>query len=252
MKLGMPILFEYDSLIDNVKLAKELGYDFIELNLNFNYCRNELENIDVIEYLKKSNLEFTVHFFDEFDAGSYDEVVDAYIDILRKYLESSKDLNIKLLNIHLNEGPIVTISGNKNYLYDKEYSLYIERLINNLTKIKQLVDSYGIKLVLENVKTPKFIQKTYSDLLNQGFKFNYDIGHDYTDNNYLYSNIGLFITNIDEFHFHDSLNNKCHLAIGDGNMDLKYYKSFINNQYVVLEVKSSDELIKSIKKFNEI
>ena len=252
MKLGMPILFEYDSLIDNVKLAKELGYDFIELNLNFNYCRNELENIDVIEYLKESNLEFTVHFFDEFDAGSYDKVVDAYIDILRKYLESSKDLNIKLLNIHLNEGPIVTISGNKNYLYDKEYSFYIERLIKNLNKIKELIDSYGIKLVLENVKTPKFIQKTYSDLLNQGFKFNYDIGHDYTDNNYLYSNIGLFITNIDEFHFHDSLNNKCHLAIGDGNMDLKYYKSFINNQYVVLEVKSSDELIKSIKKFNEI
>lgn len=252
MKLGMPILFEYDSLIDNVKLAKELGYDFIELNLNFNYCRNELENIDVIEYLKESNLEFTVHFFDEFDAASYDEVVDAYIDILRKYLESSKDLNIKLLNIHLNEGPIVTISGNKNYLYEKEYSFYIERLIKNLNKIKELIDSYGIKLVLENVKTPKFIQKTYSDLLNQGFKFNYDIGHDYTDNNYLYSNIGLFITNIDEFHFHDSLNSKCHLAIGDGNMDLKYYKSFINNQYVVLEVKSSDELIKSIKKFNEI
>lgn len=252
MKLGMPILFEYDSLIDNVKLAKELGYDFIELNLNFAYCRNELENIDVIEYLKESNLEFTVHFFDEFDAASYDEVVDAYIDILRKYLESSKDLNIKLLNIHLNEGPIVTISGNKNYLYEKEYSLYLERLINNLTKIKQLVDSYGIELVLENVKMPKFIQKTYSDLVKKGFKFNYDIGHDYTDNNYLYSNIKMFITDIEEFHFHDSLNNKCHLAIGDGNMDLNYYKSFISKQYVVLEVKSSEELRQSIIKFKGI
>lgn len=252
MKIGMPILYEYNSLIDNVVLAKTLGYDFIELNLNFDYCRGELENDQIINYLKESKLEFTIHFFDEFDAAIYDEVVDAYIEILKKYLELSKDLNIKLLNIHLNEGPIVTISGNKNYLYEKEYDLYIKRLINNLNKIKKITDLYGIKLVLENVKTPKFIQKTYNDLLNQGFMFNYDIGHDYTDNNYLFDNLEMFISNIVEFHFHDALDKKCHLALGEGEMNLKYYKSFITNQYVVLEVKSSEELEKSIKKFNEI
>ena len=35
-------------------------------------------------------------------------------------------------------------------------------------------------------------------------------------------------------------------------MNLKYYKSFISDQYVVLEVKSSEELKKSIEKFKEI
>ena len=49
MKLGMPILFEYDSLIDNVKLAKQLGFEFIELNLNFSYCQEELQNKEIIE-----------------------------------------------------------------------------------------------------------------------------------------------------------------------------------------------------------
>ena len=223
MKLGMPILYEYNSLIDNVVLAKTLGYDFIELNLNFDYCRGELENSQIINYLKESKLEFTIHFFDEFDAAIYDEVVDAYIEILKKYLELSKDLNIKLLNIHLNEGPIVTISGNKNYLYEKEYDLYIKRLINNLNKIKKITDLYGIKLVLENVKTPKFIQETYNDLLKQGFMFNYDIGHDYTDNNYLFENLEMFISNIAEFHYHDALANKCHLALGVGDMNLKFF-----------------------------
>ena len=67
MKLGMPILFEYDSLIDNVKLAKELGFEFIELNLNFGYCREELKKKDIINYLINSGLEFTIHFFDEFE-----------------------------------------------------------------------------------------------------------------------------------------------------------------------------------------
>ena len=84
MKLGMPILYEYNSLIDNVVLAKTLGYDFIELNLNFDYCRSELENAQIINYLKESKLESTIHFFDEFDAAIYDEVVDAYIEILKK------------------------------------------------------------------------------------------------------------------------------------------------------------------------
>ena len=32
-------------------------------------------------------------------------------------------------------------------------------------------------------------------------------------------------------------------------MDLGYYKSLISDQYVVLEVKSREDLIKSIKKF---
>ena len=39
----------------------------------------------------------------------------------------------------------------------------------------------------------------------------------------------MFISNIVEFHFHDALDKKCHLALGEGEMNLKYYKSFINN-----------------------
>ncbi len=252
MKLGMPILFEYDSLIENVKLAKELGFEFIELNLNFGYCRDELKKKEVIEYLKESNLEFTVHFFDEFDAASYDEVVDAYISILKNYLEFSKELNIKLLNIHLNEGPLVTISGVKNYLYEKEYSRYIKRLINNLDKIVNLLNKYNITLVLENVKTPNFIQQTYFDLIRNNFNFNYDIGHDYTDKNLICDLINKYGLKLKEFHFHDAINKKCHLVLGEGDMDLGFYKSLITNQYIVIEVKSSEDLRKSIDVFRKL
>ena len=43
MKLGMPVLYEFDSVKENVELAKKLNLDFIELNLNFGYCRTFLE-----------------------------------------------------------------------------------------------------------------------------------------------------------------------------------------------------------------
>ena len=44
MKLGMPILYEFMSIEENVKLAKELNLDFVELNLNFPYCRKDIED----------------------------------------------------------------------------------------------------------------------------------------------------------------------------------------------------------------
>ena len=35
MKVGMPILFEFNTIEENLKLAKELGLDFVELNLRY-------------------------------------------------------------------------------------------------------------------------------------------------------------------------------------------------------------------------
>ena len=35
IKIGMPQLYEFDTIEENLVLAKKLGVDFIELNLNF-------------------------------------------------------------------------------------------------------------------------------------------------------------------------------------------------------------------------
>ena len=62
--LGMPQLYEYDNIEDNLKLAKELGLDFIELNLNFGYCRKEMEQGTVKALLEKYGIRATLHFYD--------------------------------------------------------------------------------------------------------------------------------------------------------------------------------------------
>ena len=253
MKLGMPILFEYDSLIDNVKLAKELGFEFIELNLNFDYCMKELEeNKCLYKAFKDNGLEATLHFYDEADFASLDEVVNAYFKLLKKYLKFSKKLNLKTLNVHLNLGPVVTISGVKNYLYEKEYDSYIKRLIKNLNVVKKMCEKYGIELVLENTKMPSFIEKTYLDLKDAGFCFNFDIGHDHMSNDKLkeLSKESNFI--FKEFHIHDSNLTQDHLKLGKGELDIKYYKSLAKNCYTLLELKSSDDLRESIILFKEL
>ena len=45
---------------------------------------------------------------------------------------------IKLINIHINEGPIVTISGQKNYIYEKEYTTYIENINQRLHQDREI------------------------------------------------------------------------------------------------------------------
>lgn len=253
MKLGMPILYEFNSIKENVKLANELNLDFIELNLNFGYCRKEIENTkQLLNDLKDTNLELTLHFYDEADFGSYDEVVNAYIKLLKYYLSKAKKLNIKLLNIHLNEGPIVTIGGEKNYIYEKEFDNYIIRLINNLKKVKKICDKYNVGLVIENIVIPKYLVNTYKRLKEEGFAFNYDIGHDHTSNDTFKLEILDNDINIKEFHIHDSTKSKCHLEIGTGELDLKFYKGLSMQSYVVLEVKNSNDLINSVETFKNI
>ena len=63
MKIGMPVLYEFDRLEENFSFAAENGFDFVELNLNFSYCRKELCNGSLMsELTQKYGLGLTMHF----------------------------------------------------------------------------------------------------------------------------------------------------------------------------------------------
>lgn len=253
MKIGMPQLYEFDTIEENLIICKKLGLDFIELNLNFGYCRAEMEAKTVCDLLKKYDVEATLHFYDEADFGSYDEVVDAYLTLLERYAKLGNGY-IKLINIHNIPGPIVTISGIKNYIYEKEYDVYIKRLINNLNKAKQICINNNIEMVIENTNIPEYMTKTYKDLKDAGFSFNFDIGHDYNDNDMLLKIIDNLSLNFKEFHIHDGTRKTCHLALSEGEINIKKFKTMANkfNAYVVLEVKQVSDLIKSVPIFNNL
>ena len=90
IKLGMPELFEYENIEDNFKLAKKLGLDFIEFNLNFASCRQGLENGLIKKLSTQYDIGVTLHFFDEADFGLYEEVNNAYLSLLEKYASLGK------------------------------------------------------------------------------------------------------------------------------------------------------------------
>lgn len=255
MKLGMPQLFEYETIEDNFKLAKKLDLDFIELNLNFSSCREALEKKQVQQLVNKYNIEVTLHFYDEADLGSYDEVVKAYLGLLDRYALLGKGF-IKQINVHLIPGPVVTIAGVKHYVYEKEYDSYIKRLVSNLKEADAICHKYDMNMVIENTdNTPAYQARVYQDLYKEGFRFCYDIGHDHLSNDLVLGLLKDVNLPFDEFHVHDAKNRStCHLALGEGTLDIAKYKRLAekNNAYVVLEVKQERDLLISVPAFRDL
>ena len=251
----MPQLFEYENLEDNFKLAKKLELDFIELNLNFASCRKALEKKQVLELVNKYNIETTLHFYDEADLGSYDEVVKAYSSLLEKYASLGKGF-VKQINVHLIPGPVVTIAGVKHYVYEKEYGSYIKRLTSNLKAAESICHKYDMNMVIENTdNTPMYQARVYKDLYKEGFRFCYDIGHDHLSNDIILGLLKDVNLPFDEFHVHDAKNRStCHLALSEGTLDIAKYKRLAekNNAYVVLEVKQESDIVKSVPLFKSL
>ena len=255
MKLGMPELFEYSNIEDNFKLAKKLDLDFIEFNLNFSSCREALENGSLKQLADQYKLEVTLHFYDEADFGSYDEVVKAYLGLLDKYASLGKGF-VKQINVHLIPGPVVTIAGIKHYVYEKEYDAFIKRLVKNLKEAQAICNKYEINMVIENTDNiPNYVKKVYLDLYKEGFRFCYDIGHDHLSNDIVLGVLSDTNLPFDEFHIHDAKNRStCHLALKEGTLDISKYKSLAENSnaYVVLEVKQVSDLVKSVPIFKKL
>ena len=251
----MPQLFTYQNIEDNFKLAKKLDLDFIELSLNFASCREALEKKQVQELVNKYNVEVTLHFYDEADLGSYDEVVKAYLGLLDKYASLGKGF-VKQINVHLIPGPVVTIAGVKHYVYEKEYDSYIKRLMSNLKEAEAICRKYDMNMVIENTdNTPSYQARVYLDLYKGGFRFCYDIGHDHLSNDLVLGLLKDVNLPFDEFHVHDAKNRStCHLALNAGTLGIAKYKRLAekNNAYVVLEVKQESDLVSSVPVFRKM
>jgi sugar phosphate isomerase/epimerase len=252
----MPALYEFNSVEENIALAKELKLDFIELNLNFSYCRKAILNIEYLDNLLKENqLDATLHFFDEADFGSYDEIRNQYITMFEETLkEASKSPRIKQINVHLNYGPLVTITGKKYYIYEKEYNEFFPRLVDSLRRLKDITSSYNIGLVIENVALPPFLQNTYLALNSLGFNFCFDIGHDFVDHGHLFELSKHNDFNFHEFHIHNSDSFKNHLPLNQGIININYYKrlALTHDAYIVIEVKNVNDLKTSVPIFKNI
>ena len=252
MKLGMPSLIELNTIEDNLELCKKLGFDFIELNMNFPY--NMINNINP-HYLYKlgieNNIEFTMHMPDDADIGSfYDEVRSGYLKLFIDTIKWSSKANVKLLNMHISKGAFMTMPDKKIYINEKYFDKYRKNFLESMQIISKEAAMYNIMICIENSSNFAlgYVEKLVEEsLLLDNIYLTWDVGHDYISNFTDKSVLLRFEDKIKHMHLHDASQNKDHLALNDGKLNIKELLSYANknNLTTLIEVKSKKALIKS-------
>lgn len=251
MHFGMPTLIETKSIEDCASLCSKLGLNFIELNMSFPDYQKL--NVPILkEIANQYNIYYTIHLDEKLSPCDFnDRVAEAYIATTLDAISVAKQLDVPILNIHLQEGVYVTLPDKKVHLFDAYCDTYFQKLVDFRNKCEEAIGSASIKICIENTNGyyHSFLKKSLDLFLESPvFALTLDIGHSavtgFTDESVIAKHGRLA-----HMHIHDATSKSNHLTLGEGTLDLlKYINLAIqHNCRAVLETKTIDALYSSVE-----
>lgn len=258
IEFGMPTLIELNSTRQAAQLCKELGLQFIELNMSFPQYQTDTMNIEELKRLKEEfGIYYTIHIDESLDPCNVNSRIAAvYTDTMLQTIEIAKQLGIPTLNMHLLRGIYVTLPHVRTYVYAENEAFYLAKMKEFRDALTKAVGDSGIKVSIENTDGYElpFLQHALELLLESPvFCQTFDIGHDHAIKNIDKPVILAREDKLCHMHMHDALGKNVHLALGDGEMDLDYFLGLADkhNCRIVLETKTVEALKKSVKYLKE-
>lgn len=254
MDFGMPTLIETANLEECAVLCKQLGLQFIELNMNL--PQYQLDKIDTEKFLQiaeKYGIYYTIHLDENLNISDFNSyVADSYTETVLETIEISKILRVPVLNMHLSKGVYFTLPDRKVYLFSEYKDIYLESIKSFINVCESAVKDSPIKICLENTDgfTDFHIEALELFMKSHVFALTFDIGHDYCIGGRDESVILNYKNKLCHMHMHDANNGgKNHLALSTGEIDLPKYLDLAekNNCRIVLETKTVDGLKKSVE-----
>lgn len=252
MELGMPFLLETPTPEAACALARELGLAFVELNMNFPQCGLERLDADALRALgRRYGLYFTLHLDEGLDPFAFNPLVrEAWLETARRALRLAKAVGAPIVNMHMSKGVYITLPDRRTYLYamyDKEY----ERAT---LALRELADAElaGADALLAVENTDGFAeheQRAVDRLLESPrFALTLDAGHSLCAGDVDMPFYEARLERLKHMHLHDAKGKSCHLALGDGAIDLsvKLALAGARCERVVLEVKTVEALKRSV------
>lgn len=226
MNFGMPTLIENNTLIDNIALCKDCGFDFVELNMNLpEYQVEQLEKCSELKAVADdNNIYFTIHLDENLNFCDFNNAVsNAYFDTVKRTINAALELNVPILNMHMANGVYFTLPSKKVYLFEKYKDYYFYKTERFAELCSKLIGNADLKVCIENTDGYHDYQKQAIDIMlgKKQFGLTWDIGHSHAvndvDENFILSRKD----RLTHFHIHDGLNTKNHIALGTGKIDLK-------------------------------
>ena len=250
---GMPTLIETSTLEECAKLCAELGLDFIELNMNL--PQYQLDKIDV-EYFKsiadKYGIYYTIHLDENLNVSDFNSyVAEAYIKTVADTIKIAKQLDIKVLNMHMAKGVYFTLPDRKVLLFSEYKEQYFKSIIDFKNMCEIAIGDTDIKICIENCDGYEDFQMEAIEILleSEAFALTFDVGHNHGIGGIDEEFIIKHKNRLCHIHLHDAEGTKNHLALCTGEMDIEKYISLANehNCRIVLETKTVDGLKQSVE-----
>lgn len=259
MQFGMPTLIENKDLEESALLCKELGLNFIELNMNLpQYQVEYLEKVDKFHKIaEKYGIFYTIHLDENLNFCDFNRAVSkAYFDTVKKTIEVAKKLKVPVLNMHMNKGVYFKLPDKKVYLFDKYNTNYMSDIKTFRELCNDAIGDADIKISIENTDGYMEYQKKAIEYLMQSenFALTWDIGHSHTAGNIDESFIMKHADRLMHFHIHDAAGDRNHLTLGSGEINLKE-RFKIAEKYscrCVIETKTVEALRESVKWINKV
>lgn len=249
MDWGIPTLIEAPGPEESAVLCGELGFSFVELNMNLPQYQQP-DALLLREISEKFNIYFTVHLDENLDMCSFNpRVAEAYLQTMLDTIHFARKAGIGILNMHLPQGVYFTLPDKKVYLYDTNRSHFFSRIRSTVALCEEA--SQGeVTICIENTGTfgMPFLQEA-ADIFMQSptFSLTFDIGHDHSAGGVDKPFILQRQDSLKHFHIHDALGRKNHMPLGTGELDLPWYIALAENNHcrAVLEVKTAQALRES-------
>ena len=271
MQFGMPTLIENRTLEENINLCSSLGLNFIELNMNFpEYQVQCLEQTDHLsELARKAGIYYTIHLDENLNIADFNSLVsEAYLETVRRSIEVAKKLlplrNVYgnssqplTLNMHMHHGIYITLPDRKVQMYDRVFDTYMNSFSLFRSKCEVWIGDSVVMIAVENTDGYREYEKKAIEFLLESPKFGltWDIGHSKAVGEKDVPFIMQHSAKLIHFHIHDGseVPPKNHLALGDGEIDLKERLSLAEkrNARCVLETKTIEALKKSVSWLKE-
>ncbi|HIV03388.1 MAG TPA: TIM barrel protein [Candidatus Aphodoplasma excrementigallinarum] len=251
MEFGMPTLLEAADLDACVALCKELGLNFIELNMNLPAYQADALDLERLGRLQnQEGIFFTFHLDENLNVCDFNRLVaEAYTATVLQTIEAAKRCSAPVLNLHMAKGVYFTLPVRRVFLFEQYRDGYLRALLQFRNACEAAIGDSGILLCVENTNGyPAFAREGISLLLESpAFALTLDTGHSlcakFADEPFILSQGRLA-----HMHLHDATGGRDHLPLGGGDLPVERYLSLAkaSDCRVVLETKTIDGLRESV------